>query len=147
MSPLKHILRLEVSESANSPYHQLVLFKHSSVFINDAEEAGDLLTKMNSKGLIYDIFRYVKTVPDMLASDGENWSMRSKVLRSSLEKVRFDINTKENKDILNNLQLKLKSFSESGEPMVRHFNIHAYYYLSAVMYYIVSLCDVIIILF
>lgn len=117
MSPLKHILRLEVSETVNTPYHQLVMFQHSSVFINDAEEAGHLFNTIKTKGIIYDIFRYMKNTPDMIASDNEQWTMRANALRSSLLKVRFNDNLTENKDILSNLLAKLNSFAESGEPM------------------------------
>ena len=45
---------------------QLVMMKHSSVFINDAAEAGRLIKEMPSKGSIYGAFRYDVTVPDML---------------------------------------------------------------------------------
>jgi hypothetical protein len=40
--------------------------KHSSVFINDADEAGRLIKEMPSKGSIYAAFRYDANVPDLL---------------------------------------------------------------------------------
>ena len=45
---------------------QLVMMKHSSVFINDADEAGRLIKEMPSKGSIYAAFRYDANVPDLL---------------------------------------------------------------------------------
>jgi hypothetical protein len=45
---------------------KLVMMKHSSVFINDAKEAGRLIKDMPSKGPIYGAFRYDVNVPDLL---------------------------------------------------------------------------------
>ena len=42
------------------------MMKHSSVFINDADEAGRLIKEMPSKGPIYAAFRYDANVPDLL---------------------------------------------------------------------------------
>ena len=47
---------------------KLLMMKHSSVFINDAKEAGRLINEMPSKGSIYGAFRYDSNVPDMLGA-------------------------------------------------------------------------------
>lgn len=47
---------------------QLLMMKHSSVFINDSAEAGRLIQEMPSKGPIYSAFRYDTNVPDMLGT-------------------------------------------------------------------------------
>jgi cytochrome P450 len=104
-----------VTETANGPYHQLVLMKHSSIFINDSVEAVRVLNTLPEKGPIYDIFRYDKKVPDTLASDGDDWKQRSTYLRSAL------MNTKvldtDLAPILKQFDLKLNEYAESGKPL------------------------------
>ena len=56
---------------------QLVMMKHSSVFINDAAEAGRLIKEMPSKGPIYGAFRYAVDVPDMLGEFSNTDSHKS----------------------------------------------------------------------
>lgn len=51
------------------------MMKHSSVFINDAAEAGRLIKEMPSKGPIYAAFRYDAAVPDLLGNSGCNCVM------------------------------------------------------------------------
>ena len=90
LSPLKHELRLAVTESANGPYHQLVMMKHASIFINDSTEASRVLNTVPSKGAIYDLFRYNKDIPDTIASDGEAYNLRSPHLTDPLRNLTID---------------------------------------------------------
>jgi cytochrome P450 len=113
LHPLKHELRLEVCEAARSAFHQLVMMKHSSVFINDASEAGRLMEEMPSKGQIYSPFRYDANIPDMLASDGEAWNVRRKALGPVLANIKFS-----NEDVItSSLLVFLEKASESAEPI------------------------------
>ena len=59
---------------------QLVMMKHSSVFINDAAEAGRLIKEMPSKGSIYGAFRYAVTVPDMLGESSLRQQLSHKLI-------------------------------------------------------------------
>ena len=90
LSPLKHELRLAVTESATGPYHQLVMMKHASIFINDSTEAARVLNTLPSKGAIYDLFRYNKDIPDTIASDGEAYNLRSPHLTEPLRNLNID---------------------------------------------------------
>mmetsp|Transcript_1578 Transcript_1578/g.3255 ORF Transcript_1578/g.3255 Transcript_1578/m.3255 type:complete len:571 (-) Transcript_1578:2345-4057(-) len=87
LHPLKHVLRLEVCESARSPVHQLVLMSHASIFINDAKEAARVINEVSEKGRIYTAFRYDANVPDILACDGEAHEIRSKALGPALQSL------------------------------------------------------------
>ncbi len=98
---------------ANGPYHQLVLMKHASIFINDAEETGRIFNLLPTKGPIYDIFRYNKAVPDILASDGEDWKVRSSVLTDALQVA--SLSQAELDLIFVNLNIKLNQYAESNE--------------------------------
>jgi hypothetical protein len=115
LSPLKHILRLEVAERARAAFHQLVMMKHSSIFVNAADVTKNLFEKLSIKGPIYEIFRYNKVIPDMLASDGDDWKLRSTHLREAL------INTKlastDMEVIFERLETYLKEYSESGKSL------------------------------
>lgn len=113
LSPLKHELRLEVTESFKGPYHQLVMMKHSSIFVNDAEDIAKLFLSMPSKGGMYDVFRYNKAIPDMLASDGQAWETISSNLRPSL--VNVTVTASDIEPVLAQLDSKLKDLSESGQ--------------------------------
>lgn len=115
LSPLKHILRLEVAEQARAAFHQLVMMKHSSVFINAADLTKKLFEKLPSKGPIYEVFRYNKNVPDMLASDGDAWKLRSSHLREALTNVK--LSTSDMESIFTQLDSHLKESSESGKPL------------------------------
>lgn len=59
--------------------------KYSSFFINDAEEAARLISEVDTKGKIYNAFRYNATVPDLLASDGEEHAVLRQALAPALE--------------------------------------------------------------
>jgi cytochrome P450 len=113
LHPLKHELRLEVCEAARSAFHQLVMMKHSSVFINDAAEAGRLMEEMPSKGQIYSPFRYDANIPDMLASDGEAWNVRRKALGPALTNIGFS----NDDSITSSLLVFLGKASESSAPI------------------------------
>lgn len=115
LSPLKHILRWEVAERARAAFHQLVMMKHASIFINSAELAKKLFEKLPTKGPIYEIFRYNKMIPDLFSSDGEPWELRSKHLREALTNVKLvpaDLET-----ILAQLDTCLKEYSETGKSL------------------------------
>ena len=114
MSPMKHSLRLDMCDRHRAPLHQLVLMKNNSVFINDAAEAAKILQDCDHKGPIYSAFRYDKDTPDMFASDGEDYNLRSKRLKPALNSMRLSSKTK---DVVigNNLVALLKKHGGSGE--------------------------------
>jgi cytochrome P450 len=113
LHPLKHELRLEVCEAARASFHQLLMMKHSSIFINDSAEAGRLIAEMPSKGSIYSAFRYDEKVPDMLASDGESWLVRRTALAPALANMKMI-----NEDsITSSLLAALSTAAESGQPI------------------------------
>ena len=87
--------------------------KHSSVFINDAQEAGKLLQEIPSKGAIYNAFRYDANIPDLLASDGPAWEVRNKALSPALS----NIHIANEEAIASALLTALTSYSESNEPV------------------------------
>jgi len=113
LHPLKHELRLEVTESARAPVHQLVLMNHASVFINDAVETARILNEVESKGRIYSAFRFEATVPDILACDGDAYEIRSKALSASLNNLKIVDETLITKDLLQ----QLRENAESGKPV------------------------------
>lgn len=113
LHPLKHELRLEVTESARGPLHQLVLMKHASVFINDANEAAAVLSDFQSKGKIYGGFRFDPEVPDMLACEGAAHELRRKALGPALSNMRISSDAAVTKALLQ----KLSEYSERGEAM------------------------------
>lgn len=115
VSPYKHELRLGVCEAARGPFHQLVMMKNASVFINDGQEAARLLDEMPSKGPIYAAFRLDPKIPDILASDADQYILRKDALGPALQKIEL---SKEAMDvILKNLSAVLKTHSESGKPV------------------------------
>lgn len=75
LHPMKHELRLQVTESTESGIHQLVMMNHASVFVNDCEIAGSCITSLTDKGPVYNAFRYDANVPDSMASDGESHAL------------------------------------------------------------------------
>lgn len=112
LHPLKHELRLEVTEQARGPLHQLVLMKHSSIFINDANEAAAVLSEFHAKGKMYGAFRFDTSIPDMLASEGNAHELRRKSLSPALANMRLLDDT-----ILGSLVKKLIECSESGKAL------------------------------
>lgn len=60
---------------------------HSSVFINEAKEAAQVLTDISSKGRIYGTFRYNAEIPDILACEGETFQKRKQILDASFQSL------------------------------------------------------------
>lgn len=92
MHPLKHELRLEICDASTAPIHQLLMMKHSSVFINDASLAKQVLEDLPTKGSLYNAYRYDQNVPDILASDGNDYKLRVDALKSSFENLKIPKN-------------------------------------------------------
>jgi cytochrome P450 len=87
--------------------------KHSSVFVNDAVEAGRLVGEMTAKGPIYSAFRFDSNVPDLLACDEAAWEVRRKALGPALSNMRVA-----NEDSITAPLLKaLHQACESGESL------------------------------
>lgn len=108
LSSIKHELRLEVCESTDAPFHQLLVMKHVSVFINDAVEAAGALKKFTTKGDIYRVFRLNPDVPDIISSDGDDFNLRKRALGSCLEALHTD------KVYVDDLMSTLDALVESG---------------------------------
>lgn len=85
--------RLEWCERAQGPCHQVLYSSNSSVFINDAAEAARLIHCMPTKGDIYKPFRLNPNIPDMLASDGSDWTLRREHLAPALQSSRLSAST------------------------------------------------------
>jgi cytochrome P450 len=115
LSPIKHINRKDVCEAARCQYHQLVMMKQASVFANDPAEIGRLLGELRTKGPIYAAFRFDPKVPDLFASDGDDYALRSKALRSSL--LNLKMSAADVTAINNSLEAAIKAKAESAEPL------------------------------
>jgi len=112
-SSVKHLGRLNISESANAPVHQLVIVKHASVFVNDAEEVVRVLNEVPCKGALYNGFRFDGRLPDILASDGADHNVRSKALGLALTSIRAADEERITRDLLK----VLNDRAEDGKPL------------------------------
>ena len=92
---------------------QLVLMKHASIFINDADEAANVLRDFHSKGKIYTAFRYDAKTPDILASDGPAHRLRSEYLGPALRNLYLKDASFVTKDAI----LKLSDCAAKGEEL------------------------------
>lgn len=130
MHPLKHEFRLEICNAARSPIHQLVVVKTSSVFVNDAEEAVNVLNTLERKGPMYIAWRLNAQVPDILTADDKDWETRNKGFGSAISAL--SLKSTQLKAIQHALATGLKKASEDGSA----------YDLSANMSYVAmdSLC-------
>eukprot|EP01036_Dinobryon_divergens_P044954 gene44954-60005_t len=112
LHPLRHEFRLEVCDAANCGVHQLLMMKHVSVFINDCKEAARALLEFKDKGPIYTAFRFDPNIPDLFASDNQNWASRHKALTPALVASFASL-----KDITTDLLALLEKKCESTEPL------------------------------
>ena len=113
LHPYRHELRLNVSEAAGAaPLHQLSLMKHNSVFINSSKECANVLRDFPIKGMIYAGYRFDPTVPDIYASDGDEFTTRKKALVPALENMKL-----KDKRHIAELMSVLNAHAESGKPI------------------------------
>jgi cytochrome P450 len=116
LHPLRHDLRLGVCDSAGkSPVHQLVLMKHSSVFVDSSLEAGYVMQDAPEKGPMYNMFRFDQAIPDLYASDGDEWKIRSEGLSEALRNIELTSSSLER--IKANLISKVEEAAENGTPL------------------------------
>ncbi len=83
--PLKHQLRLEISDLMKCPVHQLLLYSHSSVFVNDSTLASKVIREVTTKGQAYESFRYQAECPDIFTADGKPYHTRFQTLHRSMD--------------------------------------------------------------
>lgn len=112
--PSRHFFRLRAAErKPYPPLHQLSFAKNTSVFINDAKEAAYTLQDFQTKGEVYKFFRFNPDIPDLLASDGAEYSLRSSTLTPLLNSMtlKSDIISK----LMNELEIILKNKASKDE--------------------------------
>lgn len=110
--PCKHIYRGNYCDNIGSAFHQIILVKKFILFVNDAVEAGKILTDLPIKGAVYAMFRLDPKVPDLLSSETADWDERIKVLRSGLAGMALGP-----RPSTKSLLATLKTHSESAQPV------------------------------
>lgn len=83
LHPCKHLLRAQICDSIDSAYYQLLLTKAFMVFVNDAVEAGKIMTDLVTKGGVYRSFRWNPKVADTMSAEGPAWEARIKTLKEA----------------------------------------------------------------
>ena len=112
LSPLKHLYRKQVCDSATSPIHQLGVVQNVSVFINSPEECARILLEIQDKGPAYLAYRFDPTIPDLFTADASDHQQRYDAFQSSL--CHLDIREER---ITANLEPLLVRAAESGTPL------------------------------
>lgn len=120
--PCKHLLRARICDSISSAYHQLLFSKTFMVFVNDAVEAGKVLTDQLAKGPVYTSFRLMPAVADTNSAEGPAWEARIRTLRASYARMHTDEAT-----MTADLLAALHSAAESGKTvnMSQLFTLYA----------------------
>lgn len=83
LHPCKHLLRAQICDSIDSAYYQLLFSKAFMVFVNDAVEAGRVMTDLVTKGGVYQSFRWNPKVADTMSAEGSAWEARVKALKEA----------------------------------------------------------------
>jgi len=88
--------------------------KNNSVFIDDAVQAAKVLENRTHKGPIYAVFKFDQNTPDLFSSDGNDWNIRNKYLKPSLENFKLPKDV-ENDLIKNKLISYLSNIANNGQ--------------------------------
>lgn len=123
LSIMKHEGRLQITDAARSSIHQLVVMKTSSIFVNDAEEAGRIVTEVKQKGAAYAGYRLNDKLPDLFTANYEDWKERSEAFGQSMSQLLHKDEDKMTLDIL----AYFKKYSEEDKEfdLVKLFSLYA----------------------
>jgi cytochrome P450 len=93
--------------------------KQNVVVITDARAAAEVLRNADQKIVELNQFRFDPTVPDLLASEGNDWDIRARYLRPALEALRLSEEVVST-IITQNLKAVMHKYEQSNELLNMH---------------------------